>query len=50
MEGLCGTDEKKNILECVNRDKIISSSDTVFDFGVKIDICGCCYFLSIFIV
>ena len=36
------------VSKCVNRDKIISSSDTVFDFGVKFDILGFCHFLRFF--
>ena len=36
------------VSKCVNWDKIISSSGTVFDFGVKFDIFEFCYFLWIF--
>ena len=38
----------QNILECVNLYKIISKYDTIFDFGVKIDIFGFCNFLVIY--
>ena len=34
-----------HVSKCVNRDKTISSSDTVFDFGVKFNIFGFCNFL-----
>ena len=34
-----------NTSKCVNLDNIISKCDTIFDFGVKIDIFEFCYFL-----
>ena len=36
------------VSKSVNWDKTISSSDTVFDFGVKFDIFGFCHFFRDF--
>ena len=33
-----------HVSKCVNRNKIISSCDTVFDFGVTFDVFECCDF------